>query len=275
MHRLLLIPAVYLCIIAQVVIAQGVVAQEQQELNEQQAARRAAMIRLAGTLKLEYPGAEGRKLPELLKSPVLRTNDPTRDEVDGALWLWLDGERPVSALGMTYYASGKWNYECVSLIDEALQLTGRPGWSWQPKAAPRVWTALDDAVPEAARARQAALRALPRKFDVSEIRRGERFPLRLIVQPIHTYAAPDEGLTDGALFAVSNGTNPEVLIQVEARLADGKRRWHVAFARLTAAEATVKLGDKELWKVPAVNAGEYEPREPYFAQNERDLPAAP
>jgi len=268
MRRLLLVPVVVLVC----VIPENLSAQEQPDLEGQQAARRAAMIRLSGTLKLEYPGVEGRKLPELLKSPVLKTNDPTRNEVDGALWLWLDGEQPVAALGMTYYSTAKWNYECVSLIDEALLLTGRPTWGWQPKATPRAWTALDDAVPEAARARQLALRALPRKFDVSEVRRGERFPLRLIGQPVYSYSLPDDGVTDAALFAVSNGTNPEVLIQIEARLADGKRRWHVAFARLTAAEATVKVGDKELWKVPAVSQGEYDPQEPYFATNEPDRP---
>jgi hypothetical protein len=202
----------------------------------------------------------------------LRTNDLTRNEVDGALWLWLDGQRPVAVLGMTYYASAKWNYENVSLTDESLKLSGRPSWTWQPEATPRTWTALDDAVPEAARARQSALRAVPRQFDISEVRRGERFPLRLVVQPLYSYAVSDDGVTDAALFAVSNGTNPEVLVQVEARLANGKRRWHVAFARLTGAEATVKLGDKELWKVPAINPGESSPREPYFATNEPDQP---
>jgi hypothetical protein len=247
-------------------------AQEQTELSQQQAARRAAMVRLAGTLKLEFPENASRKQPELKKSAVLKTNDPTRNEVDGALWLWLAGERPVAALGMTYYESAKWNYESVSLTDDALSLTGRPTWAWQPRATPRTWTTLDDLVPETARARQLALRALPRQFDASEVRRGERFPLRLIGQPIYSYSVPDEGVTDGALFAISNGTNPEILVQIEARLADGKRRWHVAFARLTAAEATVKLGEKELWKVPAIAPGEYNPREPYFANNEPDRP---
>ena len=243
----------------------------QEPTEEAQAARRAAMVLRAGKLKLEFPGMSERIL-SLLKSPVLRTNDPTRSEVDGALWLWLEGQRPVAALGITYYASGKWNYENVSLTDEALALGGRPTWVWQPKAAPRTWTALDDAVPEAARARQLALRAVPRQFEVSEVRRGERFPLRLVGQPIYSYADADAGVTDAALFTFSNGTNPEVLVQVEAREKEGKRRWHVAFARLTAAEATVKLGDKELWKVGPIAAGEYDPRESYYATNEPDRP---
>src|SRR5262245_59829947 len=132
MGRWLLVPVVCLGIIL------PIVAQEQAELSEQQAARRAAMIRLAGTLKLEYPGVVGRKLPELLKSPVLRTNDPTRNEVDGALWLWLDGERPVSALGMTYYSSAKWNYESLPPLHDAPHLTRPPPCSRPPQPPPRL-----------------------------------------------------------------------------------------------------------------------------------------
>jgi len=235
-------------------------------------ARRAAMVQRAGTLKMQYAAMPERAGPSLMKSPVLRTNDPTRGEGDGALWLWLDGQRPVAVLGMMYYETGKWNYENVSLTDEALELKGRPTWVWEPKASPRTWRALEDAVPEPPRQRQLALRALPRQLDVSEVRRGERFPLRLIGQPIYTYAVPDAGIIDAGLFVFSNGTNPEVLVQVEARQEGEKRRWHVAFARLTAAEATVKLADEELWKVGAIEVGQYDNHDGYYGTNELDRP---
>jgi hypothetical protein len=240
--------------------------------DEEQAARRAAMVLRAGKLKLEYPGMPDRPGPMLSKSPVLRTNDPTRNELDGALWLWLDGHRPVAALTITYYAVRKWNYENVTFADDALLLRGRPTWTWQPQAAARTWVVLNDPVPEVPRARQLALRALPRQFEVSEVRRGERFPLRLVGQPIYSYVDQNTGLLDAALFVVSNGTNPEVIVQVEARADGEKPRWHVAFARLTAAEATVKLGDQELWKVPPIAVGEFDPNAGYYATNEVDRP---
>ena len=258
-----------LLVAALLLLAASACGQEKGELQEK---RRLAMTMRAGTVKLHYQGMPERVSPVLMKAPVLKTNDATRGEVDGALWLWLDGQRPVAAMCITYYDSGKWNYENVTLTDEALALSGRPGWVWEPKAAPRNWTALDDAVPDAPRARQLALRSLPRQFEISEVRRGERFPLRLIGQPIYSYADPDEGVTDAALFAASYGTNPEVLVQVEARLEGNQRRWHVAFARLTAAEATVKLGDKELWKVAPISVGEYDMHEGYYATNEPDRP---
>jgi hypothetical protein len=244
----------------------------QESADDGQAARRAAMLQRAGKLKLEYAGMPDRPAPTLSKSPLLRTNDPTRSEMDGALWLWLYGKRPVAALTMTYYSTRKWNYENVTLTDEALSLSGRPTWKWQPQAQQRTWILLDDAVPDAPRPRQLVLRAIPRQFDVTEVRRGEQFPLRLVGQPIYSYADPASGVLDAALFVVSNGTNPEVIVQVEARAEGGKHRWYVAFARLTAAEATVMLGDKELWKVPAIAVGEYDPTACYYATNEPDRP---
>lgn len=227
-----------------------------------------AMSRRAGTLKLVFDENAERTPPELSKAPVLRCNDPTREEVDGALWLWLDGPRPVAGLCVLFYAKGKWNYELTSLTDEALQLTGRPDWLWHPAAKERQWIALEGAVPEAPRARQLNMRTTARRFESSEVRRGERFPLRLVDRPIYTYADPEQDVIDAAVFAISYGTNPEILLQMEARKADGKTQWHAAFSRLSAAEVTVRLEEKDVWKVEPIDGPVYDAREPYFAINE-------
>ena len=102
------------------------------------------------------------------------------------------------------------------------------------------------------------------------LRRGERFPLHLLNQPIYSYSDPDHGLLDAAVFAISYGTNPEILVQVEARESDGKRQWRVAFSRLSAAEVTVRLKDQEIWKVGPIGPNEYDPHGPYFATNEAE-----
>jgi hypothetical protein len=232
----------------------------------------AAMCKRADTLKLAFPHAAERSA-KLLETPVLRCNDPTREEMDGAVWLWLEGKRPVAAVCLLFYKKGRWNYELVSLTDEAVEVTGRPAWTWQPKATLRTWLAMEGKVPEAPRGRQLALRAVARQFEASEMRRGERYPLRLLDRPIYTYSAPDEGLIEGAIFALSYGTNPEALVQIEAREAEGRRGWHASFARLSGAEVTVRLGEKEVWKVePLDGDAAYVPDQPYFAAKELNTP---
>ncbi|MCI0358429.1 MAG: hypothetical protein L0211_08100 [Planctomycetaceae bacterium] len=157
-------------------------------------------------------------------------------------------------------------YEHIALADEAVAVTGRPGWSWQPKAAVRTWSSIEGPLAASSRARQTALRSLARRLEASEVRRGETFPLRLLERPIYTYSDEKQGIADGALFAMSYGTNPEVLVQIEARASGEKLAWQVAFARMSAAQITVKLDGKELWTVEAMKADD--PTLSYYGVNE-------
>ena len=100
----------------------------------------------------------------------------------------------------------------------------------------------------------------------SETRRGETFPLRLLERPLYSYADEKQGVIAGDVFALSYGTNPEALVQIEAVSMDGKSHWRLAFARLSAAEVTVRLNDKEIWRVEAKTAND--PRATYYGVNE-------
>ena len=110
-----------------IIAAGGAAAQEAEQADQ----RLAAMTRRAQSLKIVYPELPDRAVPKLSPQPVLRCSDPTREEEDGAVWLWLDGSRPVAGL-CVIHKRGKWNYELVSLTEEPLAVSGRPTWEWQP-----------------------------------------------------------------------------------------------------------------------------------------------
>jgi len=226
-----------------------------------------AMTQRALSLKMEFVADNVRRPPELVQSPILRCNDPTREEEDGTVWLWRDGKHPVACLCL-FFIRDQWTFEHVSLSGEVLKVSGRPKWSWTPKAEDRVWFPVKDAVPDSAVARQRAARAIARRLEASEFHVGETYQLRLLERPLYTYSDVDHGLIAGTLFAFAYGTNPEILLQLEARETKDGPKWQAAFARLSSAEITVKLDDDEIWKVPAVR--DFDARESYYAAIEMD-----
>jgi hypothetical protein len=56
-------------------------------------------------------------------------------------------------------------------------------------------------------------------------------------------------LVDSAVFAMVStaGTDPEVLIVIEAPMVDGEPRWQYAVCRFTDLKTWVSLDDQEVW----------------------------
>jgi hypothetical protein len=83
--------------------------------------------------------------------------------------------------------------------------------------------------------------------------------MRLLTQPNYRYEITDETSTvvDGAVFAYvwSAGTDPEVLLVIEARRTDQGVRWHYAPARFTNREAWLKYQDREVWRAEPATVG--------------------
>jgi len=75
----------------------------------------------------------------------------------------------------------------------------------------------------------------------------DRHQLRLLTTPVYRYADAAEVL-DGALFAFVQGTNPEVLLLIEAPQGESPGRWQYGFAPMTSFEAQVRRDDKIVWQ---------------------------
>ena len=103
------------------------------------------------------------------------------------------------------------------------------------------------------------MRDLARRFTAQVDREGARSEMRLLPQPIYRYEIADEdaAVIDGAIFTFvwTAGTDPEVLLVIEARRTDRGVRWEYAPARFTNREAWLKYQDKEVWRADPATVG--------------------
>jgi hypothetical protein len=80
--------------------------------------------------------------------------------------------------------------------------------------------------------------------------------LRLLPRPLYRYDVKHSEetsptLRDGGMFAFVMGTDPEVILLLEAVEREGKGVWQYAFARATAYAVEASLGDEVVWSVVA------------------------
>jgi len=210
--------------------------------------------------KAEAKFVGGKKADAKLErhqTPLLSFTDPTRKEIDGKLWLWHSDSVPVALVSLTYYGN-LWSYEHVMLSDDSIELMDNADWKWAPRTISRKWIRLMAPVSEKANVRKIEMRAALRQFNGKEFIPGNPIELRLVPRPLYTYSDEDAGILEGALFAFSYGTNPEVIARIEARRekSDEEASWYVTFARLSSAAVKVSREEEVIWEVPVIRQGD-------------------
>jgi hypothetical protein len=123
------------------------------------------------------------------------------------------------------------------------------------------------------------MRELTRAFSASsEDLKEKHWELRLLPQPLYRYESTDPDVLDGAVFAfvTSAGTDPEVLLVVEARKAPGPAplAWHYAVARFSDLTLSVRHKGKEIYKAAPIpwDAPEQDPKQRYRTFRDRGIP---
>ena len=194
-----------------------------------------------------------RKLT-LKSDPLLRWGNPARTGEDGAVFLWLDGERPAVVGSVFTYRLGEKvhrKHELMSLATVPLTAEWKGQPAWTPDRGGIEWAPLPGAraPADASRRRTTQLRHFARRFraHISELD-GDEAELRLMPQPVYQYRAPAQGVLDGAIFSFALGTDPEVLLLIEARETTKGREWQYAFARFHFASLQASLGDEIVWR---------------------------
>ncbi len=214
---------------------------------------------------------KGREAPiDMLPNPLLTYGDAARNNEAGTLWAWGKSGRPVAFVEL-YRNVGKdqpWVHALTMTSPELIQLKAPTGQRWTPKkshfALRDVPGAPDVGGQPAVRLRQ--MKEISRRFEAHEFwdPNNSRFEMRLLVQPVHRYQDDAAKLIDGTVFVLAHGTNPEVLVQIEAHATQQPPRWSYSLARLGSAELHVSIDSKEVWTEPRTPGIVGQPVDPYW-----------
>jgi hypothetical protein len=190
---------------------------------------------------------------KLIEAPLLNWTNPARTNEQGILVVWLKDGRPAALATLFTYQVGQRVYEkheLLSLSSQPLTASLRGVNVWTPRASGSQPMELDDVPPpaEQSRPRSLQMRRIARDFSGTMIQsNGQKTELRLLPQPLYRYQGTSGTLLDGAVFSLNVGTDPEVLILVEAHRDTGKAKWTYALARLHFNELRVMRNDQPLW----------------------------
>jgi hypothetical protein len=233
--------------------------------------RRGAFVRamesVASGLKVVRVTDDGETECRMVEDSVLNWSDSARHPdlvVPGTTWIWHCKGRPVF-IGEIYgrkKSVGAWIlFGCnlssgrIRFSDERLKTTLTTSY-YEPKEI-----ADSPVVAKTKSERTFQMRQVAERFDAHQFWE-ERFELRMLPKPIYRYEDADGGIIDGAVFALVHGTNPEVLVLIEAHaIEDSPPRWKVGFGSLAGAHCVVRLDGKEYWTCPKHTGDPTDPRQ--------------
>ena len=210
---------------------------------------------------------EGQQQPlELQQEPVFKWQNLLHDKGQlGAVYVWTREGRP-ELLGTIFSQHENQQrvvvHEFHTLSERVLAVRPPKGLyrEWKPKGSfPIQPLANATAVSENAQQRLLQLRNLAREFSAVTHGGNERTEMRLAPRPLVRYQPTRNDVLDGALFAFLSsaaGTDPEVVLMIEARRADSKTKdgtWHAGIARFTDRDLVVTRNNVELFSSVADN----------------------
>lgn len=242
----------YIVCTALLLVGQGELAQE--VAADSSANQRLAFAKQAAST-YRFRLFKSAKKVELNSKPLLRWNNQVVREDDGILFLWSEQNngRPV-ATAQFFLVDQQWHHEFQSLCPDVFDADQAGGkWSWTPRQPGVRWQNVDDVSPPADSAvqRLRQMKLLVARFTAAVDQHDEfESPeqLRLLTTPLYRYAATDDEIVDGTMFAFVQGTNPEILVLVEAqRAAPSRTVWRYAFARMSCFALRVDRDGQTVW----------------------------
>lgn len=219
-----------------------------------------------------HPAGDEKSVFTMLPQAVFRHGQPVRGDDIGAVYLWVDTDRRPAVIGTTFAYTIDTDrrmvvHEFHSLANGPLTTEWRGKTSWQPKRAGLDWkpvpnSPLADANP-IVRTRQ--VRDIARRFSANSVdEKDGRWELRLIAKPIHHFEIEKpNAVLCGSLFVMCQGTDPELVLAIEAQKMDDSYVWNYGAASFTDFALSLRLDEKEVWTAERQSIG---PLRPHWAE---------
>jgi len=238
----------------------GAQAADRKKRLRQQAAERVAKVTVALAEKSDRAG-------ELVANPLMSYTDEPLSIDAATLWAWgfKKAGRPIAVCKVEHYdktrraVPAEWLYCFASLSGERIRGDWPDGHQWSASRAGVVFRDIPDAPAPGANgvARLRQMKDIARRFTGSfEFGTANLHEeLRLLPQPVYSYADAEGGIVDGAIFvSAMNGTNPTALFLVELQKDGDATKWKFAVGAMTDGGVIVKFDGKEVWSKLALHA---------------------
>ena len=192
-----------------------------------------------------------------LEKPVFRHAQPARGNDIGAVWLWTDETGRPAVIGdiFAWSLGGEMrtvSHEFHSLAESPLNARYESRLLWKPAGAGLEWKPIPNAPApaETSLVRQRQMQTLSQRFTANSIDlKNSPWELRLVPKPVYQYELTDQTLIQaGSLFAVCQGTDPELWLLIEIRKIDGMPVWAYAIAPFTDYALRVRLDGQQVWQ---------------------------
>lgn len=203
----------------------------------------------------------------LTPKPFFHWENPVRvGRTAGDFFIWFAHDQPVLVGTLFSY---DWPTTDLSQRAVAVELHGLSEHGMQVSYGPNLrWTAPANAVqasrltdtpaPRNRRSqRLVEMRRIASRIQASTNLEGRHTPLRLLPTPLYRFERPetiadDEQVLDGGIFAMVTGTDPELLLVIQAlRVDDQQFAWFLTTAGFTDLPTTVKLDDEIIFQQAA------------------------
>lgn len=201
---------------------------------------------------------------------LLRWSNPVIGVIYGNVFVWTKNGRPevIGSILQWYEPHKHATHEFHSLSAGLVEGShdGQLVWATQTPGLQLTPVPSGPAVADSPLVRQRQMRTIARQLKIkSTAKNGDQYNLRLLSQPLFRYGDAKSNVVDGALFSFVQGTDPEVIVLIEARKDDSDSvQWQFAMMRMAALAFVAEYQENEVWRVGAMPyAVAMSGREPY------------